>query len=72
LPLFAGREARTRKTALALSDQGSPAFDHAIAASFSAMGIPSFACTPDAFPELMAAAMRGEDMEGHVAKMRSE
>jgi len=47
-------------TLLALSDQGSPSFDHAIAASFSAMGIPSFACTPDAFPDLMAAAMRGE------------
>jgi Mg-chelatase subunit ChlD len=52
-------------TLLALSDQGSPSFDHAIAASFSAMGIPSFACTPDAFPDLMAAAMRGEDLEGY-------
>jgi len=42
---------------LALDDQGAPAYDHDNAAAFSAMDIPTFACTPDRFPELMAAAI---------------
>ncbi|MEZ0072530.1 VWA domain-containing protein [Planotetraspora sp. GP83] len=42
---------------LALSDEGTPQYDHDNAAALAAMGIPAFACTPDAFPELMAAAI---------------
>lgn len=42
---------------LALDDQGAPAYDHDNAAAFSAMDIPTFACTPDRFPDLMAAAI---------------
>lgn len=47
---------------LALSDDGSPAYDHAHAQAFASMGIPTFACTPDLFPELMAAAIQGQDV----------
>lgn len=47
---------------LALNDQGAPAYDHRIAAELAALGIPAFACTPDLFPELMAAAIRKEDL----------
>jgi Mg-chelatase subunit ChlD len=47
---------------LALSDTGSPAFDHANAAAFAAFGIPAFACTPDLFPDLMAAAIGRQDL----------
>ena len=47
---------------LALSDQGSPAFDHTNAAAFAALDIPAFACTPDLFPELMAAAIGRHDL----------
>ena len=47
---------------LALSDEGAPAYDHAQAAAFAEMGVPSFACTPDAFPELLAAALEGRDV----------
>ena len=43
---------------LALSDEGAPAFDHDLAAKLAALGAPSFACTPDMFPELMAAAIQ--------------
>jgi len=32
------------------------------AASLAALDIPSFACTPDQFPDLMAAALRGDDI----------
>jgi len=47
---------------LALSDDGSPSYDHRVAAAFSEMGAPSFACTPDLFPELMAAAIERRDI----------
>ncbi|MEV0261707.1 VWA domain-containing protein [Streptomyces sp. NPDC050617] len=44
-------------TLLALSDEGAPAYDHEHAAALAALGAPAFACTPDLFPEVMAAAM---------------
>lgn len=47
---------------LALSDEGAPAYDHARAAQFAALGVPSMACTPDVFPELLAAALEGHDL----------
>lgn len=47
---------------LALSDDGSPSYDHGVAHAFAGLGIPAFACTPDHFPPLMAAAIRGDDI----------
>lgn len=47
---------------LALSDQGAPAYDHQTAAAFAALGAPAFACTPDQFPDLMAAAISRQDL----------
>ncbi|WP_222598187.1 VWA domain-containing protein [Lentzea tibetensis] len=47
---------------LALSDSGTPSYDHELAAKLSAIGAPAFACTPDRFPELMAAALRKDDL----------
>ncbi len=47
---------------LALSDEGTPAYDHCAAASLAAMDIPVFACTPDAFPDLIAAAIERRDL----------
>lgn len=41
-------------TLLALSDEGAPVFDHAMAADFANIGSPAMACTPDAFPDLLA------------------
>ena len=52
---------------LALSDEGRPAYDHALAAKLAALGMPSFACTPDAFPGLMAAAIRRDDVAAWAA-----
>ncbi|SEK78560.1 VWA domain containing CoxE-like protein [Roseateles sp. YR242] len=54
-------------TLLALSDEGAPAYDHALAAKLAALGVPSFACTPDAFPGLMAAAIRRDDINAWAA-----
>jgi Mg-chelatase subunit ChlD len=47
---------------LALSDEGAPAYDHDHAAALAALGIPAFACTPDAFPDLLALAISGGDI----------
>ncbi len=47
---------------LALSDSGAPAFDHDHAAALGALGVPTFACTPDLFPDLLAVALQGGDV----------
>jgi Mg-chelatase subunit ChlD len=52
---------------LALSDEGAPAYDRDLAAQLAALGMPSFACTPDAFPGLMAAAIRRDDVSAWAA-----
>ena len=49
-------------TLLALNDDGRPGYDHDMAESFAALGSPVFACTPDQFPELMATALKREDI----------
>lgn len=47
---------------LALSDEGAPAFDHSAAQALASLGVPAFACTPQAFPELIAAAIERRDL----------
>ncbi|MEX8193491.1 VWA domain-containing protein [Comamonas guangdongensis] len=54
-------------TLLALSDEGAPAYDAELAAKLAALGVPSFACTPDVFPQLMAAAIRRDDVAAWAA-----
>jgi Mg-chelatase subunit ChlD len=53
---------------LALNDQGAPAYNAGHAAAFAAIGIPSFACTPDQFPDLMAAAIQKRDLATWAAQ----
>jgi Mg-chelatase subunit ChlD len=53
---------------LALSDRGAPSYDQRHAAAFAALGIPSFACTPDLFPDLMAAAIHRRDLNAWAAQ----
>jgi Mg-chelatase subunit ChlD len=49
-------------TLLALSDDGAPGYDHDNAAALAELGVPAFACTPDSFPDLMAAAIERRDI----------
>jgi hypothetical protein len=42
---------------LALSDDGAPAHDHAMAADLGALGARVLACTPDEFPDVLADAL---------------
>lgn len=53
---------------LALNDDGAPAYDHGNAQFLSNLGVPVFACTPDKFPDLMAAALSKQDISLWAAK----
>ena len=53
---------------LALDDRGAPCFDPANARAFGELGAPAFACTPDAFPDLMAAAIQNRDLRAWAAE----
>jgi Mg-chelatase subunit ChlD len=53
---------------LALDDQGAPAYDHEHARALASLSIPAFACTPDLFPELMAAAIMKQDIATWAAR----
>ncbi|WP_237153916.1 VWA domain-containing protein [Oryzibacter oryziterrae] len=52
---------------LALSDQGHPAYDTNHAGLIASMDCPVFACTPDQFPDLMAAALQRQDLAQWLA-----
>jgi Mg-chelatase subunit ChlD len=53
---------------LALNDDGAPGYDHANAQFLSNLGVPVFACTPDKFPDLMAAALSKQDVGQWAAR----
>jgi len=52
---------------LALNDQGAPYYDHKTAEIMAGLGVPSFACTPDLFPDLMAAVINRQDINQWAA-----
>jgi len=53
---------------LALNDQGAPIYDQHNAQVLAGLGIPSFACTPDLFPDLMAATIQKQDLASWAAR----
>jgi len=53
---------------LALNDDGAPGYDHGNAQFLAHLGVPVFACTPDKFPDLMAAALGKQDIGQWAAK----
>jgi Mg-chelatase subunit ChlD len=53
---------------LALSDEGAPAYDHDVATALAALDVRAFACTPDAFPDLLAAALERRDLARWAAE----
>jgi len=52
---------------LALSDDGHPAYHNEFAARIAGMHCPVFGCTPDQFPDLMAIALTGRDIDQWAA-----
>jgi Mg-chelatase subunit ChlD len=55
---------------LALNDDGAPEYDRDNAAALAELGVPAFACTPDAFPEVMAAAIERRDLRGVIERLK--
>ncbi|MBL0886225.1 VWA domain-containing protein [Myceligenerans indicum] len=51
---------------LALSDEGAPSYDRTNAAALAELGVPAFACTPDLFPDVMAAAIERRSLAPFV------
>jgi hypothetical protein len=54
-------------TLLALNDDGAPYYDHENSHFLASLGVPAFACTPDLFPDLMAAAINRQDLNQWAA-----
>ena len=52
----------TLVTLLALSDEGQPWYSERYAKKMASLGVPVFACTPNQFPDLMAAALSKRDL----------
>lgn len=46
----------------ALNDDGAPSYDKSHAEFLANIGVPTFACTPDKFPDLMAVALSKQDL----------
>ena len=53
---------------LALSDAGHSAYDAKHAEAIASLGCAVFACTPDQFPSMMAAALTGKDLASWAAE----
>ncbi len=53
---------------LALNDDGRPSYDQQHAAILAGLGCPVFACTPHDFPDLMAAALKRQDLHAWAAE----
>lgn len=52
---------------LALTDTGNPSYDPNLAGTIASLGAPVFACTPDQFPDMMASALRRDDLHQWAA-----
>jgi hypothetical protein len=51
------------------SSTSTPAYDRDNAAYFASLGVPAFACSPDQFPDLIAAAIERRDIATWAAKV---
>ena len=50
-------------TLLAISDHGKPSYNANLAEKLAKIGMPSFGCTPDHLPDLLAAVIKGNDLK---------
>lgn len=47
---------------LAITDQGQPSYNENLAKKLAEMGMPCFGCIPDKLPDLLAAVLKGQDL----------
>lgn len=52
----------------ALNDDGAPCYDKDNAEFLASLGVPTFACTPDKFPDLMATALSKQDINMWISQ----
>lgn len=57
-------------TLLAISDQGQPSHNEHLAAKLVRLGMPCFGCTPDRLPDLLAAVLKGQDLQQFADSVR--
>lgn len=57
-------------TLLAISDQGQPSHNENLAAKLARLGMPCFGCTPDRLPDLLAAVLKGQDLQQFADNVR--
>jgi hypothetical protein len=53
---------------LSLADSGAAAYNRDLATQLASLGVPAFACTPDVFPDLLAAALDGSNLSTWVER----
>ena len=58
-------------TLLAISDQGKPSYNHALAKKLTDMGMPCFGCSPDRLPDLLTAVLKGQDLNRFASQAES-
>ncbi|MCR2802731.1 VWA domain-containing protein [Paenibacillus soyae] len=56
---------------LALSDDGVPSYDEAVAKKLSGYGIPCFGCSPGKLPELIEGALKGIDLGALAGRVQA-
>ncbi len=52
---------------LAISDHGQPSYNADLAGKLAKLGMPCFGCVPDRLPDLLAAAIKGQDLNQFVS-----
>jgi hypothetical protein len=57
---------------LALSDHGTPSYDEHLGKKINTIGIPCFACAPERLPELVEAALKGQDLTKFVTTRKTQ
>lgn len=57
-------------TLLAISDQGQPSYNADLAGRLTKLGMPCFGCTPDRLPDLLAAVLKGHDLQQFAQSVR--
>ncbi|MBK9261308.1 MAG: VWA domain-containing protein [Polyangiaceae bacterium] len=56
---------------LALDDSGAPSFDTELAKKLAKVGVPSFACTPNALPPMLEAVLKGQNLDAVAQRFDS-
>lgn len=56
---------------LALDDSGAPSFDAELSKKLAKIGVPSFACTPNALPSMLEAVLKGQSLDAVAGRFDS-